>query len=226
MTLEFDIPRFRKAVTEYLAAVQHDAAYVLNKKGFFIARRGLAKTPKEDPLKIRGEMEAWRIAVMGKRGKYLKKTKTVLRGTRAYNIIQGRRIKAGLAPLPKAQAEAAALKMTHAKIRSAGTLKVGWHGMLRSLAFRVKEKYAASVSQITGGMRKVAGPGAAVPAKEANWHPECKIIYYLQSDGLRGVHPHVETAMQVAFSEEIADMEAFTAAQMQKTANAHSGAKP
>jgi len=142
----------------------------------------------------------------------------------AVNIIQARRINKGEDPLPKKDAEREARTMINAKTRAVGTLRVGWHGVLRRLASVAKEQYGFNPSHITGGMRIVKGIGRANPAnKHTLRNPVCRIEYVLNKDKMQGVHYSVEKAANMGISKERASMRAYAAKKLQEVANKHTG---
>jgi hypothetical protein len=142
----------------------------------------------------------------------------------AVNIIQARRHEKGEKPLTQVEAKKAARRMINAKTRAVGTLRAGWHGILKRMASTAKEQYGYNVSHETGGMRVVKGVGEATAANRFTLrNPRATLTYVLQHDKMSGIHPWVEKAANMGISKERGSMRAYAAKKLQEIANKHTG---
>jgi hypothetical protein len=114
-----------------------------------------------------------------------------------YAIINARRKKAGVAPVPRNQMAAEAKAFIASKFRAVGSLKSGWTKAIGILA--------QSVAQSLGGLSgpRVKMNSRAKPATEG-WNPTATLEYRetVERAGIRFIDSRVELALDAAFEKE------------------------
>lgn len=137
-----------------------------------------------------------------------------------YAIVNARRKKAGLAPVPRGQMADEANKFIASKLRAVGSLRSGWSKAIGILSAAVKK----SVSGSSGGPN-VRMKSRAKPARDG-WNPTATLEYRetVERDGIRFIDVRVETALNAAFQKKHGEMLRELDKQMNATAR-KAGAK-
>lgn len=216
MPKDWDQAPFNAAIARMQKTVKEEKfPAVLNKKGFFIALRAMALTPKKEGFAISKELArivtatrkdgttgsvpiGWVIAAkrLGKRWPELKMARGIKR--------KSGKEKAGRAYL--AALEKTFDRMLGSRKRAAGFLRIGWLSVVKSLGPYLKNRAGAPGVDTGGAKLMGAMKGSATPAR-ASWTPTCTIINSAQarSDGRNGLIRFGTPPFQKAFDLEAAD---------------------
>jgi hypothetical protein len=225
-TIEWNLKEFGRELNRYLEASGKSLVDVVNTKSYFIAKQAMAFTPRANKAKILADMGArrtYRMAISksknpNKAGKIRARAKPIeWTNDTAVNIIQARQHEKGEPPLTKVEAKAKARKMIAAKTRAVGTLKAGWHDIMKRFANAALQRYGFNVSHTTGGMRILRGRGQGRLAnKHSIRNPVAVLTYNVNKDKMSGIHPLVKKAANMAISAERGSMRAYAAKKLQE----------
>lgn len=138
---------------------------VLNKKGFFIARRAVIETPKASAANIKAELG--RVTKHRGGTRTMKLTASTSRPTMslAEAILRARiYLKGGTQPT-KQEMQGELLKFLSARMRSIAFLKSGWLPAIRKLESAIREKSGLERMGYRDARQVGAAKGDAIPAR-------------------------------------------------------------
>lgn len=237
MPKQWDQAPFDAAIARLQKTVKEEKfPAVLNKKGFFIALRAMALTPKKEGFAIAKDLARIVTATRkdGTTGSvpigWVIAAKRLGKVWPEQKMARGIKRKSGREKLGRAYL--AALEKTFDRMlgsrkRAAGFLRVGWLSVVKSLGPYVKSKGSAPRAD-TGGSKLIgAMKGTATPARPG-WTPTCVIVNSAQarSDHRNGLIRFGAPPLQKAFDLEAADITRYLEEELKEpVAQANNGLK-
>ncbi len=218
LTLTIDTRQMQAALAQVLERTRHSAAYVINKKLFYIAKRAYDATPiakRQSILETFNISQRERTVKKGKHAGRIRRTTNYAGLNRsAFAIMNWHRKKKGKPTLRGVEALNAARRMVAFRLRAVGSLRSGWVGAIVRLRNFLKENVFLDVA--TTVKRK----GTAIPARETV-NPVAEVRYRLaiRKAGGEKIDPRVIAALQNAFNAEAADTWRHLTGALQAEAN-------
>jgi hypothetical protein len=228
MPLTWDQSKFDDALLDYMKVTDKTLTEVLNTKAYYIARKALWFTKKADSGDIDKQL-GHLVSVTHSVGARMtsKKGLSLVSRTRSRNgkdyeapyaalIINKRRGRKGQKGLYGAEMEQAIRDMLASRRRSIAFLKSGWIPAIRILESFAKDKSKAGVPPGNDGAVSRRDHGIAYVAQENAADKVVTIINaaHAQNDKKDALTLYGSRALQVAFDDEAASMEAHIAQKM------------
>ena len=197
---------FNNALKRYLRVSSRSLPEALNEKAYFVAAGAIRNTHKADFEKIKSELGAHMVGVIGKRGKELKRKKLAL-VENYYSqlivlIIVARLRRAGKPIPPADELKDMALGEVRKRIASVGYIRSGWVAAVRVLArFSKYGRLKFEMPKMFGSPR-----GGVKIAREGD--PVARIWNDAGRTGKQAeaVAKYGQEGLERAFKEETADM--------------------
>ncbi len=213
INLKMDRREFDRTLKEYVQLNKRDNKSLMDTKGYRIALKAQAATPKADAAKIDAELGVIGFSVRqvtrGKnKGKFRKGKAVFSQSSLAEKILRARFAKAGKAQPTKEEMNDLALKFRASRARSIAFLKSGWLRAIKTLAPLANKSGAGRVDR--SAKQYGQDKGYATPAKEGN-RATTTIANLAGSnkENKGALHRYGGPALQTAFNQETADMKVY-----------------
>lgn len=193
--MRVDQSEFQRTLRAAAARTSRSLPVFMDSRMLHILKEASAQTPIADRSKIQSDLGATlRSQKVDKKGKIRRRYKYTPTPA-VYAIVNWRRAKAGLPPVPKGEMADAAKKLIAGRLRAIGSLRAGWKRAIGILAASVK-------AGITGEGPAIKSASRATPAKPGN--PTTQIEYRMVVDRGNGaqIDPRVIQAMDSGFASE------------------------
>ena len=194
--------KFTRGLQQYAKVSQSSLPKIINRRMVFVVKRAHSMTIKASRAKIESELGivGYRIIKSRKTGA-LRRGTFVVKGTRAENIIQGSRKKAGKPLLTQKEVKKEARKLIRSRLRAVGALRRGWSDGVRPF-----QRFSGAYANIERG--RIRSRSKGFPAKTGRFNPKAKLIYRvtIKRGGRRIIHPQVARATAYAFRSETREM--------------------
>jgi len=217
--LQVDTRDFDRALKQYIATTSKTLPEAINHKAGQVAFRAYNLTPKADRNKIAAELGATYEAVIGKRGKALKRKKlAVATDGRARSLLVAQMKRRGLLGSAK-DVSAMVSRFVSKRLSSVSFFRAGWIPAIRAMAKGAM--FERRKGRPTGRAMKAKDGLSPVAEIENNATPP-------ERKQTPAVSAFMQKALGQAFRQETADMEAYLARKAQAAANTVNapGAKP
>lgn len=210
MRLQVDTREFDRALMQYVLTTSKTLADAINHKAGQVAFRAYSLTPKGDRNKIAAELGATYEAVIGKRGKALKRKKlAVATDGRARALLIAQLKRRGILRSAK-DVSAMVSRFVSKRVSSVSFFRAGWIPAIRALAKGAM--FERRRGRPTGRATRAKDSLSPVAEIENNSTPPERVQ-------MPAVSAFMEKALGSAFRQETADMEQYIARKAQQAAN-------